>query len=82
MGYTVEVSFDISKKTALTMFQGEQRTIANNHDCEMQYFIHDIFGNGKKSNAVTVYMSLFLMTITLITSLNTSNILRIIEETD
>ena len=48
MGYTVEVSFDISKKTALTMFQDKQRTIANNHECEMQYFIHDIYGNGKK----------------------------------
>ena len=48
MGYTVEVSFDISKKSALTMFRDEQRTIAKNNDCEMQYFIHDIYGNGKK----------------------------------
>ena len=48
MGYTVEVSFDISKKTALTIFQDQQRTIANNYCCEMQYFIHDIYGNGKK----------------------------------
>jgi len=48
MGYTVEVSFDISKKSALTMFQDEQRAIANKYDCEMQYFIHDIYGSGKK----------------------------------
>jgi len=30
------------------MFQDEQRTIANKYECEMQYFIHDIYGNGKK----------------------------------
>ena len=48
MGYTVEVSFDIQKKSSLTMFQDNQRTIANNYNCEMQYFINDIYGSGKK----------------------------------
>ena len=48
MGYTVEVSFDIKNKSALTMFKDNQRTIADKYNCEMQYYIHDIYGNGKK----------------------------------
>jgi len=49
MAYTVELSFDIRKNSSVNSFCLEQRSLANNYNCEFQYFMNEIEGKGNKT---------------------------------
>ena len=46
MSYTVEVSFDLRKRSRVSMFQGEVRECAEKHDCTRYYTMHECEGRG------------------------------------
>ena len=47
MGYTIEISLDVRKPNMLIKSVKERREMADYHLCEMQYFMHEIEGQGK-----------------------------------
>ena len=50
MGYTIEISIDVRKPNMLIKNVKERRIIAEEHLCEMQYFMHEI--EGKKRTTI------------------------------
>ena len=50
MGYTIEISNDVRKPNKLLKNIQERRQMAEDHMCEMQYFMHEI--EGKKRTII------------------------------
>ena len=50
MGYTIEISNDVRKPNKLLKNMQERRQMAEDHMCEMQYFMHEI--EGKKRTII------------------------------
>jgi len=50
MGYTIEISNDVRKPSKLIKNLQERRQMAEDHMCEMQYFMHEI--EGKKRTII------------------------------
>ena len=48
MGYAIELSFDVRKQRSLVTTTEERRELAIQHGCEMQYFMHEIEGKGRR----------------------------------
>ena len=50
MGYAIELSIDVRKASKMLSDVKERRQLAEDHMCEMQYFMHEI--EGKRKNIV------------------------------
>jgi hypothetical protein len=48
MGYAIELSFDVRKQRSLVTTTEERRKLAIQYGCEMQYFMHEIEGKGRR----------------------------------
>jgi hypothetical protein len=48
MGYAIELSFDVRKQRSLVTTTEEREELAVQFGCEMQYFMHEIEGKGRR----------------------------------
>ena len=49
MGYAIELSFDARKHKSLLGNTEDRRKLASDYGCEMQYFMHEIEGKGRRT---------------------------------
>ena len=59
MGYAIELSIDVRKASKMLSDVRERRQLAEDHMCEMQYFMHEIEGRRKnvvRSDSIQVVM--------------------------
>ena len=59
MGYIIEISNDVRKPSKLIKNLQERREMAEDHMCEMQYFMHEIEGKKRtiiRSDSIQVVM--------------------------